>query len=1055
MIAVTPKFAIGENVIVKSTGKIGTINKVIPSKNSVGYKITIDGKMITYPEKFLEGYVNQEQEILDNLVLNNFGRYEEFKIFNTWIRLKKPFEGNYYSYLGSKTIFNPFQFKPLMKFLNYQSSERLFIADEVGVGKTIETGIILTELLARGRVNRRKPVLIVCPNILGPKWQKEMKERFNLDFILHDSKSLRTALINAKNGRFADYEMFGVVSLQVLRSEEFLTLLEEFDADRQEYLWSLVIIDEAHHMRNQGTMSNRLGHLLSSLSDMMVMLSATPLNLRDSDLFHLMNILNPSLYPDPQSFEALIEPVKVINQTKNYLLQNRIEEYPTILRLLEILESILMGNIIQSHTGIQLLKERLQSNQKLMVEEVVQFERILSSLNPLENSFTRTLKKEAFKQKVVRDVVKIPVHLTEQENNFYNAVIQMSEELFLAKGGNPAALGFVTNLPRRMAASCIPAMQDYLQWSLQTNLYHGSNFKELDDEMVEENVDDVGDDSAMRTAALPTSIKKKYEYLLEVAKQLGEFDSKYEQFKQYITKLLNSVENSQVIVFSFFIRTLNYLKRCLEEDGFSVNLITGETPLVGKNKGQIGRYEIIDQFKNKEFQILLSSDVGGEGLDFQFCQAMINYDLPYNPMKVEQRIGRIDRFGQKAEKVFVASMYLAGTVDERIYELLYERIDLVHESIGMFEPILSKKLLDFQKDIISGGLTEEEIQNRSRDISLALEKSKLEFKQFEEQRSELLGDNEFRKLINGLDQKNDFLKPSDAAQLTEWFLKNNGSTYKPINEESGKLLISANLRKELETFTRLPGMEGCMAELGPLLKEQSLINVIFNGSTANDFDFYFLPPTGYWVKFILQTLEQRDDIYRAFSFQTHRSNTFLECGRYVIPLFEIEVEGFKAEHHLAMVPVNLEDGQVMDGNFIQMSRHFTNLLDENENIPEFSQEEWETWIGLGRSELEEYMNNYVENIRLENESIVSTRILSLQKGSETRRARLAQMIEDHKMRKQREISVTSKNYLLSVEARMENERRRTNEKIKTLKIKQEISFSLGLVGVMFLEVIEC
>jgi SNF2 family DNA or RNA helicase len=204
-----------------------------------------------------------------------------------------------------------------MKFLNSQSSERLLIADEVGVGKTIETRIILTELLARGRITRRNPVLIVCPNILGPKWVKEMKDRFNLNFFLHDGRSLRTALLNALNGRFADHEMFSIVSLQVLRSEEFFGMLEKLDEKRLDFLWSFIVVDEAHHMRNKETLSNRLGHLISSMADMMIMLSATPLNLRDSDLFHLMNILNPNLYPDIQSFEALIEPVKVINQIKH------------------------------------------------------------------------------------------------------------------------------------------------------------------------------------------------------------------------------------------------------------------------------------------------------------------------------------------------------------------------------------------------------------------------------------------------------------------------------------------------------------------------------------------------------------------------------------------------------------------------------------------------------------------------------------------------------------------------------------------------------------------
>jgi hypothetical protein len=273
--------------------------------------------------------------------------------------------------------------------------------------------------------------------------------------------------------------------------------------------------------------------------------------------------------------------------------------------------------------------------------------------------------------------------------------------------------------------------------------------------------------------------------------------------------------------------------------------------------------------------------------------------------------------------VFVASLYLAETVDERIYELLYDRIDFVHESIGMFEPILSKNMLDFQKDIISGDLTPQQLENRSREISMAIKKSKLQYSQFEEQRNELLGEGEFRKLINGLEQNNDFLKPSDAARLTESFLIKNDSTYKSIDEESGCLTLSSKIMKELERFTRLPGMEGSTAELHSLLTANGPIEVIFNGSTAGDGGAQFLPPTGFWIKFILQRLEQENNILRTFSFSTKESNSFLNSGCYIILIFEIEVEGIKVEHHLAMVPINMESMQVFEGNYVETARQFT------------------------------------------------------------------------------------------------------------------------------------
>lgn len=280
--AIQPKFNKGDNVKIISSGSIGTINDILVRKDSCGYKIMVDGKVRTYQEKYLEPYIDEESEIMESLAFGEHGGSDDFELFQTWFRLKRPIEGNLYSFLGSRTVFNPYQFKPLLKFISSGSEERLFIADEVGVGKTIETGIILTELISRGRLDRHSPVLIVCPNILGPKWVKEMDKRFNLKFHLHDGKTLENSLKMALNGNFQPEYCWSIASIQLLRNSKFLNMLHKLVASRMAPLWSMVVIDEAHHMRNYGTESNTLGRYLSFMAEMMVMLSATPLNLRDA-----------------------------------------------------------------------------------------------------------------------------------------------------------------------------------------------------------------------------------------------------------------------------------------------------------------------------------------------------------------------------------------------------------------------------------------------------------------------------------------------------------------------------------------------------------------------------------------------------------------------------------------------------------------------------------------------------------------------------------------------------------------------------------------------------
>lgn len=1042
------KFQKGENVRIISTGKIGTINDIKERLNQFAYRVMIEGKVLIYQEKFLELFIDDEQEIMESIACMNFGTLRDYEIFQTWLRLNKPYEGNLYSYLNSKTIFNPFQFKPLLKFLSPQSMERLFIADEVGVGKTIESGIILTELLARKRVTYSKPVLIVCPNILGPKWQREMLERFNLSFRLHDRKSFRNALIGIKNGQLMQSDMFSIVSMQMLRSDDFLQLLMELDEAQQEAVWSFIIVDEAHHMRNSGTNSNQLGHLLSTLCEMMLMLSATPLNLKEADLFNLMNILNPYLYPDMQSFEALTEPVKCINQLKRNLIENNPVQSQQMLYLLTEL-NVLTGDRLMTHPSMQEFEQKLLQQEKFSPVEVAAYERLLNLFNPLDTSFTRTLKKDAFQQKITREVIKIPVVLTTEELLVYETVASLVEQQYILRGGNLAAIGFVTNLPRRMAVSCLPAMRSYVEECLAKNqIYMDVDMSLLSEDTADLDFDDLGDDSSLKETVLPISLRTQYEQLLEQFTEV-KTDTKYEQFKLYIDRLLSTIENPQVIVFSFFIRTVDYLKERLEADGYTIGVITGKTPLESRNSRELGRYDIIEQFKMKRFQILLASDVGGEGLDFQFCQALINYDLPYNPMKIEQRIGRIDRFGQEAEKIFVASMYLAETVDERIYELLYERIDLVNKSIGMFEPILGRKLLDFQQDLIAGSLSGEQLKVRSENITLAIEKTKLELAQFEERRLELFGDDAFQGLINGIKEGNDFIKPSDAVHLTTYYLESQGIAYKLFGNEVVRFKMTEELIEDILQFTRKPGNEGNSTELLPLLKLETHM-IQFNGSKLHG-EQIFIPTTGYWVSFVLKQLEEQSQLYRTFSFVLKAEDIQLPVGTYCLPIFNIDMVGVRTEHHLAVVPVSMDTQESIITDYIQLARSFHHIEDELLQEEIIESDFFETVIEEGRYSLDVFFNEYVYHLQVENEAVVSTRIYSLERGLQVRLLRLEKMLDEHKLRNpfQQDSSIR---YIRTVEGRIENERRRTEQKIKVLRANQQLTFSTNLVGAMLVTV---
>ncbi|MEN6624179.1 MAG: SNF2-related protein [Smithella sp.] len=1045
--AMQPKFQKGDNVRTISTGKVGTVNDVLLRPNTIGYRVTIDGRTSVYQEKYLEKFVDEESSILESLALGEFGGANDFRLFETWFRLKRPIEGNFYSYLGSKTIFNPYQFKPLSKFIAAGSEERLFIADEVGVGKTIETGIILTELLARGRIDRTSPILIVCPNSLGPKWVKEMGKRFNLRFYLHDGSSLKTALMCAlETGRIPEAMTWGVVSIQTARYATYYDLFEKLSAARQQTLWSLVIIDEAHHMRNYGTESNALGSILSSLTEMMVMLSATPLNLRDEDLFNQMHILNPAMFPDLQTFNALMSPTKSINRCRRLLAERTITINDQILNELDELSAGTIGPAISAHPGVQNLRQRLATGGQLTPDEVAYYENMFISLSPIDNSFTRTLKREAISHRVTREPIKVGVVLSPAEKEFHDAVVDVVIKAYLASGGDVRALGFISNMPRRMVSSCIPAMKEYLDWCIEKNTM-------IIDEAEEKEI--IEDDSELEQVELSRELREAFIILSKQAVELGNTDTKYDEFIILVKRLQASLPNRQLIVFSFFVRTLKYLQKRLSTDGFRVGLICGEVPL-NSTEQAIGRYQIMDAFECGEYDILLSSEVGGEGLDFQFCQGIINYDLPYNPMQVEQRIGRIDRFGQSADKVVIGSLYIKDTLDEAIYTALYDRIRIVEDSVGALEPILGNRLLDVQRDIISGQLKPHEIEIRIKEIELAVAQAKQQMEQFENNRKELMGDEYFTTPLHNLQQKSEFVLPSDVGMLAKICLDNwPGCSYVKLDEDRAKIVLSPEKLASLDLFTRRPGSEGSKDELGPLLKGQFPVSVLFNGSLSDQYrDHIFLPPCGFWSRFLLSEMENERTIARTFAIRMSVSNGLLPEGKYIVPLFEVKLEGFRVEMNLAAIPVKITSQEAIVCDYAALSRvinregvDITNSLS-----PEDVEAGGDMVVEIARSALEAGMDGKVQELQAENTYRIDARISSLKKGSEVRMARLQARIAEHRERALQQGKKLHPEFIRLTETQIMNEKARTDAKIQALAGKKDLSLSLLLVGIVVLEV---
>lgn len=612
---------------------------------------------------------------------------------------------------ASRTEFLVYQFKPVLQFIQ-QSPHGLLIADEVGLGKTVEAALILRELLARGQVER---LLVVCPANLRRKWQGELRQRFGIELREMRSRDFRELADRfAREGRWPRFS--AVTSLEGLRQTDFEQTLQETGVNLD-----LVIVDEAHHLRNPETRSFALGETLSDLSDHIILLSATPIQTGRSDLLSLLQLVDPAEFrtaslPD---LDALLEPNRYINGGLARLSRPEPDLATVAAELRKVLDTAHGAGYENDGLFVSWLR-RLDQERTLSPESTVSLRRELRRLHTLAPYYTRTRKREV-EAAAERRAHVVRVRLSGAEQEFYDAWVRFLRAR--ARALQPGlAPGFSIIQRERQAASSLQAARAKLA-DLIANTPIGADFEGSDPD----SADDDGDGGSRQRLA------RAAEEVREAAKRLPEHDSKVEQFDELIRELLERRPGRNILVFTFFRDTLRLLRQHLQESGIGCASIWGDD-------SPEQRADIVDDFRaDPDRHVLLSTEVGSEGLDFQFCDVVVNYDLPWNPMRVEQRIGRIDRFGQLEPQVIVASFFVEESIDTRVLLRLYERIRVFEESIGELEPILGPEISELQADVFTRDLTAAEEERRVWETALRIEQKKLDIEAFESARAELMG----------------------------------------------------------------------------------------------------------------------------------------------------------------------------------------------------------------------------------------------------------------------------------------------------------------------------
>ncbi len=540
----------------------------------------------------------------------------------------------------AKVDLNPHQLEAACFALDALPRGGCMLADEVGLGKTIEAGIVIGQLVAEGRHR----VLICAPATLRAQWQSELKEKFDLDTIIVDGRSVRAT------GNVFERPCPVICSIP-------------FAANKAEMLaqipWDVVIIDEAHRLRNAWKPSNKTGKALRmALRDRpKILLTATPLQNDLMELFGLVSLLDEQILGPEAAFRSRYQPDPEIGG----LVEDASRELKE--RLAPVVQRTLRRQVREyvRYTNRRSIVEDFAPSP----EEQDLYEKVSEYLRRSEAAAIepgkKTLLTLAYRKLLASSTFAIAPTLRKM-------AVALEKKLHAAKLG-------------QAANSLLFEPEELAQWS----------------EEAEEWSDDPARPASMQTLERELWELKHYADLAESIK----VNAKGEALKRAIDRIFTVARAHQwpekAVIFTESRRTQQYLFDLLSAHGFKgkISVLSGDAGTPEERRA------LVEEFRDRS-QILLSTEAGAEGLNLQFCNLLVNYDLPWNPQRLEQRIGRCHRYGQQRDVLVINFLNRQNAADARLYELLEKKLNLFDGVFGASDEILGalESGVDFERRVL-------------------------------------------------------------------------------------------------------------------------------------------------------------------------------------------------------------------------------------------------------------------------------------------------------------------------------------------------------------------
>ena len=902
------RFDVGERVALRvDNHKVGVVMRVIPhGSGRPRYCVFHGPDEKEYDEQQLVPDRSGSQSPDDLIAALQEGRFlapAEFRARVTSERLAHPAVDSLYAMRAARILHVPFQYKPLLRLLR-ADQPRLLIADDVGVGKTIEAGLILKELEARGDVER---VLVMCPRSLAHKWRSEMR-RFDEDFKILDGATLQHCLREADIDGWPSEAARAILPMELIQRQEHL----QGDQRRPGLLtleqpprFDLLIIDEAHHMRNTETARYDAARFLTTISHAAVMLSATPVHTGAENLFTLLQLLRADLFPNYDTFQRMVEPNRYITNAMRFVRDGAPEDSwrDAAADALESASRTSWGAeaLVRAPKFVQ-WAARLRSAEPMGEEERVTCLRDLEELHSLALVMNRTRRRDIgpFTQ---REPVTVEVPFTGEQQSFYDNLVAWRRQVLQFQHGSSVA-NLVLSQIERQAASCIFGVVESLAEVVRTGKVVSRGDSDDDD-----------DEGEM---LLPPELKSEAADLLKQGRRLPPEDPKLDRLLQLLRDTLGAEDGpGKLLVFTSFLKTIAYLERAVR---------TGETRIAVVHGGvdDDARQAMRARFRLPRadpdaIDVLLSTEVGAEGLDYEFCDQLVNYDIPWNPMRVEQRIGRIDRFGQRSPKVLIYNFVTPGTVEERVFMRCYERLGIFRDTVGDLEEVLGETTAALNQLAVDPRLTPEQAARKAQQEADNVTRRADEQRRLEEEAPGLLGlDAVLVDEAQEIDARGRFVTGEELREVTEGFLRDqlHGGSLRPEPSDSTGHVFELRLRlaehrEELRSMlSRLPRSDRTALELRKALGDRAPIRLTFDQELAVERrEIQFVTPVHPLARLAVDFWRSETDPLVA---QLSVTDAAIPAGRYLFALERWEELAARPGVRLVPVAVGFDDATPAD-----------------------------------------------------------------------------------------------------------------------------------------------